>query len=45
MSPKAFKKCIKDGGRIRTKKFSKNRYIRLCFLKGKSYAGKAKKKK
>lgn len=37
--PAAFELCRKNGGRVRTKSLSKNRYIRICFLNGKSYAG------
>jgi len=34
-----FYKCIADGGRVRTKQLGNGRYLHLCFLKGKSYAG------
>lgn len=37
--PAAFDKCVKAGGRVRTKRLSKGRYIKLCFKDGKSYAG------
>lgn len=43
--PKAFDKCIKDNGRIRTRTLSKGRFQRLCFIGGKSFAGEIKKKK
>jgi hypothetical protein len=43
--PKAFLQCVAKGGRVRTKPLSGNRYIKLCFSHGKSYAGEAKKKK
>lgn len=43
--PAGFDKCVKDGGRVRTKKLSGNRYMPICFIKGKSYAGHVKKKK
>jgi len=42
--PKAFEACVKNGGRIRTKKLSDGKYIHICFLNGKSYAGEVKKK-
>lgn len=42
--PAAFDKCVKDGGRVRTKKLSGNRYIHICFINGKSYAGEVKQK-
>jgi hypothetical protein len=43
--PKAFTECVKNGGRVRTKKLSGGRYMRVCFLNGKSYAGEVKTKK
>ena len=43
--PKAFENCVANGGRVRTKKLSGGRYIRICFKGGKSYAGEVKKKK
>lgn len=43
--PKAFERCVKEGGRVRTKTLSGGRYIRICFSKGKSYTGEVKSKK
>jgi len=43
--PKAFEDCRKRGGRIRTKKLSGGRYMPICYLDGKSYAGEVHKKK
>jgi len=43
--PKAFMECYRKGGRIRTKKLKGNKYMHICFLGGKSYAGEVKKKK
>lgn len=48
--PKEFDACIKNGGRVRRKTLSNGRYMNICFLNGKSYAGevhesKTKKKK
>lgn len=43
--PKAFENCVKAGGRVRTKQLSKGRYIHICFINGKSYAGHVKTKK
>lgn len=37
--PKEFENCIERGGRVRTKRLDKNRYIKICFIGGKSYAG------
>ena len=37
--PVAFTECVKNGGRVRTKKLSGGKYIHICFLNGKSYAG------
>lgn len=43
--PAAFDNCVRKGGRVRTKKLKGGKYIHLCFLGGKSYAGEVKKKK
>mgnify|MGYP001592665195 CR=1 FL=1 len=37
--PADFDRCVNNGGRVRTKKLSDGRYIKLCFKGGKSYAG------
>jgi len=42
--PKEFNACVKNGGRVRTKTLSNGRYIHICFLNGKSYAGEVKTK-
>ena len=43
--PEAFDSCVKRGGRVRTKTLKDGKYIHLCFIDGKSYAGHVKKKK
>lgn len=43
--PKAFEECRKKGGKIRTMKMSKGRYMHICILDGKSYPGEVKTKK
>jgi len=43
--PKKFNECVRKGGRVRTKKLSGGRYIKVCFLNGKSYTGEIHKKK
>jgi hypothetical protein len=43
--PKNFDNCVKNGGRVRTKKLPNGKYMRICFLGGKSYAGEVKTKK
>ena len=43
--PEDFEKCRRRGGRIRTKSLSGGRYIHLCFIDGKSYAGEIKQRK
>lgn len=43
--PAAFNKCVKSGGRVRTKKLSGGRYVHLCFQGGKSQAGEVKTRK
>lgn len=42
--PKGFENCVSKGGRVRTKPLSNGRYMHICFLDGKSYAGEVKKK-
>jgi hypothetical protein len=43
--PAAFMKCVRSGGRVRTKKLKDGKSIKLCFRKGKSYAGEVHRKK
>lgn len=43
--PQAFNECIKNGGRVRTKKLKGGKYIKICYLNGKSYAGEVHEKK
>lgn len=44
--PKAFDKCVDEGGKIRTKRLSKTHYIRMCKDKnGKWHKGYKKKYK
>ena len=38
MTPEAFEKCVRGGGRVRRKKV-KGGYINICFKDGRSYAG------
>lgn len=40
--PADFEKCVKEGGRVRTKKLGGNKYMHICFKGGKSYAGEVK---
>jgi len=40
--PKEFESCVARGGRVRTKKVGANKYIHICFIDGKSYAGEVK---
>ena len=42
--PAAFDKCVADGGRVRTKSLSGNRFMRICFIGGKSFAGEVRTK-
>ena len=37
--PEDFLRCVKAGGKVRTKKLKDGKYIKICFLNGKSYAG------
>jgi len=43
--PEAFEKCANRGGRIRTKTLGKGKYMHICFMGGKSFAGEVKTKK
>lgn len=43
--PAGFDKCVSQGGRVRTKKLSGGKYMKICFLKGKSYEGEIHTKK
>jgi len=43
--PKEFDNCVKRGGRVRTKKLKGGKYIHICFIDGKSFAGHVKNKK
>lgn len=40
--PEGFDSCEKNGGKIKTKKMSGGKYMHICFLNGKSYAGDVK---
>lgn len=40
-----FEKCIREGGRVRTKSLGGGKYMHLCFKDGKSFAGEIKTKK
>lgn len=43
--PKAFDKCVEDGGKIRTRQVPGNKFQRICVLGKKVFAGEIKKKK
>ena len=43
--PADFEKCVADGGRVRTKNLGDGKYMRICFLGGKSYAGEVRTKR
>jgi len=43
--PKAFERCVKNGGRVRTIKHGKNKYQHICYINGESYEGEVKTKK
>ncbi len=43
--PADFEKCVREGGRVRTKELPNGKYIHICFKDGKSYAGEVRKKK
>lgn len=43
--PESFLKCQKDGGRIRTITLKGGRFMRICYLDGKSFPSEVKEKK
>ncbi len=43
--PEAFDRCVRAGGRVRTRSLSNGRHQRFCFLNGKSHSGEVKKTK
>ncbi len=41
--PADFEKCVKEGGKVRTLKVGKDKYMPICYDKaGKSHAGEVK---
>jgi len=40
--PAGFERCRASGGKIRTKKISATKYMHICILNGKSFAGEVK---
>jgi len=40
--PAGFDMCVKNGGRVRTKKLGSGKYMHICFKGGKSYSGEVK---
>lgn len=44
--PEDFLKCVREGGKVITKKLDKEKYIHICYdKKGKSHTGELKYKK
>ena len=43
--PKEFDMCVNKGGRVRTKELGGGKYMHICFMNGKSFAGEVKMKK
>ncbi len=43
--PRGFTQCVKRGGRVRTIKPKSGRYIHICYIGRKSYAGEVHKTK
>ena len=43
--PEPFEQCVRRGGRVRTITLPGGRYMHVCFLGGRSYAGEVKKRK
>lgn len=42
--PADFERCVENGGKVRTKTLSGNKYMHICVLDGKTYAGEVKTK-
>ncbi len=43
--PAEFDSCVKRGGRVRTKKVGRDKFMHICFLDGKSFGGEIKVRK
>lgn len=43
--PQDFYNCVYNGGKVITKKVGKGKYIKICYLNGKSHPGEVKTKK
>jgi len=43
--PAGFDMCVAKGGKVRTKQMGGGKYMHICILNGKSYAGYVKTKK
>lgn len=40
--PVPFDNCVSKGGKVITKKVSLSKYMHICYMDGKSYAGEVK---
>jgi len=40
--PEPFDRCVREGGKVRTKDLGGNKYIHICIKDGKSYSGEVK---
>lgn len=43
--PAGFDKCLKEGGKIKTRTIGKIKFQRICIIDGKSFPGEVKTKK
>jgi len=43
--PASFHRCVAAGGAVRTKRLGGNRYMHICFRRGRSYAGEVRTRK
>lgn len=43
--PKPFEQCVKNGGRVTTKKMKDGKMQKICYLDGKRFPGYVEKKK
>lgn len=40
--PKEFDACVKNGGKVITKRVNSNQYMHICYINGKTYSGEVK---
>lgn len=43
--PAPFNRCVRNGGKVRTKSLPNNKYMHICYKDGNSFGGEVKTKK